>query len=183
MSKSHVQEGWIESGVKYSVQEVVSSAGWTNLCVCPFNRIYPHYAWQRAADVTKQVNTMRANIVGFKQEEITQLALDSEIPALRIRRCKFTLEPVIAGQRKDDGQKFVAIECEWTRLLCWNTWNVSTFIEDASREAIRSEEIKEESKISLERRVRTGVAEEIGKHAVVEDAVPTADGHLRWATG
>src|SRR6185503_9422298 len=122
MSKSHVQEGWIESGVEHSVQEVVPSAGWTNLCVCPFNRIYPHYARQRAADVTKQVDTMGANIVGFKQEEITQLALDSEIPALRIRRREFRLELVIPRQREYHGDKLVTIECKRTGLLCRNTW-------------------------------------------------------------
>src|ERR1043165_3284057 len=103
MSKSHVQEGWIESRVKHSVQEVVPSAGWTNLCVCTINRIDPHYAWQRAADVAKQVNTVGANIVGFKQEEITQLALDSEIPALRIRCREFGLELVVPRQRENDG--------------------------------------------------------------------------------
>ena len=124
MSKGYVQEGRIESGVQHSVQEIGPSASGTNLSVCTFNRIYTRYAWQRAADVTKQVNTMRANIVGFKQEEITQLALDSEIPALRIRRCEFPLELVIPRQRENDRQKFVAIECEWTGLLCRNTWNI-----------------------------------------------------------
>src|ERR1041384_6878951 len=175
MSKSHVQEGWIESGVKHSVQEVVPSAGWTNLCVCPFNRIHPRYAWQRAADVTKQVDTMGANVVGFKQEEITQLALNSEIPALRIRRREFRLELVIPRQRENDGQEFVAIECEWTGFLRRNAWNVSTFVEDTSGETIGPEEIKEELEISLERRIRTCVAEEVGKHAVIEDAEATAN--------
>src|SRR5688572_21241968 len=106
MSQSYVQEDRIKSGVKHSVQEVGPSARRTNLCVCPFDRIYPRYAWQRAADVTKQVNTMGANIVGFKQEEITQLALDSDVPALRIRRRKFRLELVIPRKRENDGQEF-----------------------------------------------------------------------------
>src|SRR5215211_5449640 len=107
MSKGYVQEDRIERGVQHSVQEIGPSASGTNLNVCSANRIYSSYAWQRAAYVTTQVNAVRANIVGFKQEEITQLALESEIPALRIWCREFPLELVIPRKRENDRQKFV----------------------------------------------------------------------------
>ena len=54
---------------------------------------------------------MRANIVGFEQEEITQLALESEVPTLCVRSRKLALELVVAWQRENDRQELVAVEC------------------------------------------------------------------------
>src|SRR5689334_1690843 len=103
LAESHVQEDRVESRVQHAVQEIGACAGWTNLVVCTGNRIHSRHAGKRAADVAKLVQTMRANVVGFEQEQMTQLALDSEVPALRVRRRKLLLENVITGERENDG--------------------------------------------------------------------------------
>src|SRR5690348_11839404 len=126
---------------------------------------------------------MRTYVVGFKQEEVTQLALESEVPALCIRSRELRLENVVAGQRENDGQQFVAVVGKRTGYLRRDARNVSTFVEDTAGEAIRSEEVKEELKISLERRIRARVAEEVGEHAVVENTEAAANRHLGWTTG
>src|SRR5690349_1056526 len=132
---------------------------------------------------------MRADIVRFKQEEMAQLALDSEIPGLGIRRRKFALELVISRQRENNRQQFVAIEGKRTGHLCRNTWQTAvrieklTLIRETAGEAVHSKEIKEESKISLEWRIRARVAKQVGEYAVVENAEAAADRHLRWTTG
>src|SRR5689334_6647599 len=101
LAESHVQEDRVERRVQHTVQEIVPGAGCTDL---PRSRntaksavasigilegrrrradcIASLYARQRAADIAKLVKAMRANVVGFKQEEITQLALEAEVPAL-----------------------------------------------------------------------------------------------------
>src|SRR5687767_7628567 len=117
---------------------------------------------------------MIANVVSFQKEVVSKLALKTKVPRLCIRIGKLRLVFVVPLQCKKHREEEVSVEqnssgpianfgSHWCRHLCRRTRHKIYEV---------SHELEE---VTLERWVRTRVAEQVTEDAIIEDSVAASN--------